>query len=107
MGNSSSGYANGLMPLAPGCDEFTSYDAQHMLTYARLLDAERAGQPWQDAAREILLLNVKMDLDAAERCWRSHLDRAIWSVSLEGLAAAAASDLWEQPPAPSRGAGKP
>lgn len=107
MENSSSHRDITIMPLAPGCDEFTTYDAAHVLTYARLLDAERAGEPWHDAAREILLLDVEEDVEAAERCWRSHLDRAIWSVSLEGLAAAAASDLWEQPPAPSRGAGEP
>ena len=63
----------------------TDYDRTHMLTYARLLDAERDGYPWSDAAAEILLV----DVDAAERCWRSHLDRAHWIVGA-GLATAIA-----------------
>lgn len=83
-----------IQPVAPSCDEFTDYDAAHMLTYARLLDAERAGHGWEAAAREILLLDVEGDVEAAERCWRSHYDRALWSISTLGLEAAARANIY-------------
>lgn len=67
-------------PCAPVNDVLTDYDRSQTLTYARLLDAERAGYGWADAATEILLLDVEADTEAAERCWRSHLDRAHWFV---------------------------
>ncbi|WP_447753226.1 hypothetical protein [Sphingopyxis fribergensis] len=84
----------GIMPLAPTADEFTPYDAAQMLAYARLLDAERQGHAWQDAARDILLLDVEVDVEAAKQCWQSHYDRALWSVG-DGLlkAAEAGSDM--------------
>jgi hypothetical protein len=78
----------GIMPLAPTVDEFTPYDAAQMLTYARLLDAEREGHAWQDAARDILLLDIDADTDGARKCWQSHFDRALWSVG-DGLLKAA------------------
>lgn len=78
----------GIAATAPDVDEFTDYDAAHMLTYARLLDAARSGYDWQAAAREILLLDVGSNLEAARRCWQSHHDRALWSVG-DGLLKAA------------------
>jgi hypothetical protein len=78
----------GIAAVAPTVDEFTDYDAAQMLTYARLLDAVSAGHDWQAAARDILLLDVELGLEAAERCWRSHYDRALWSVG-DGLLRAA------------------
>jgi hypothetical protein len=92
----------GFAEHAPTGEEFTAYDAAQMLTYARLLDAERAGQGWRDAAREILLLDVAADPAAAELCWRLHLARAQWTISAAGLAAAAASELWESQPRTER-----
>lgn len=79
---------SGILPAAPVVDEFTPYDAAHMLTYARLLDAERQGHAWQDAARNILLLDIEADSDGARKCWQSHYDRALWSVG-DGLLKAA------------------
>jgi hypothetical protein len=80
----------GIASLAPSIDAFTPYDAAQMLTYARLLDAERQGHAWQDAARDILLLDVEVDVEAAKQCWRSHYDRALWSVG-DGMEQAARS----------------
>lgn len=77
-----------LEPDAPGGDVVTDYDQRHFLTYARLLDAEREAQNWRDAAAEILKLDVIDDPDAAERCFRSHLNRAHWIVG-PGLVAIA------------------
>jgi hypothetical protein len=84
----------GIEPLAPTVDEFTAYDAAQMLIYARLLDAEREGHGWQDAARDILLLDIEVNFDGAQKCWQSHYDRALWSVG-DGVlkAAEAGSDV--------------
>lgn len=75
--------------LAPAESSLTAYDRMQMLTYARLLDAERDGYDWTAAASEILLLDADRDRVTAELCWRSHLDRAHWIVG-EGLVIAAA-----------------
>ncbi len=69
-----------LESCAPEGEAVTVYDQQHFLTYARLLDAEREAVDWREAATEILKLDVTHDPDAAERCFRSHLDRAHWIV---------------------------
>src|SRR5690606_1519796 len=83
-GNVESG-SNGTALSAPNDFSLTAYDRAHMLTYARLLDAERLGHDWTAAAAEILGLDVVVDCEAAERCWRSHLERARWIVG-KGLA---------------------
>src|SRR3546814_5107818 len=50
-----------LREAAP-CDAcVTRYDQEHFLTYARLIDAERFGIDWREAASEILLCNVEQD----------------------------------------------
>lgn len=59
----------------------TDYDRTHILTYARLLDAERDGYEWIDAAMEVLDLDVVADPLRAKNCWQSHLDRARWFVA--------------------------
>ena len=74
----------GILPQAPTLDRVTEYDAAQMLTYARLLDAGREGHSWQAAAREILLLEIEMDPEAAQSCWQSHFERAQWVIS-DGL----------------------
>lgn len=58
----------------------TDYDRTHILTYARLLDAERDGYEWADVATEVLDLDVAADPGGAKSCWQSHLDRAHWFV---------------------------
>lgn len=72
---------------APVGPAMTDYDRTHMLTYARLLDAERDGYDWTAIAVEVLDLNVAADREGARRCWQSHMDRAHWIVG-KGLAAA-------------------
>ncbi|MCW0197652.1 DUF2285 domain-containing protein [Sphingopyxis sp.] len=58
----------------------TDYDRTHILTYARLLDAERDDYDWTDVAMEVLDLDVAADPGGAKSCWQSHLDRAHWFV---------------------------
>jgi hypothetical protein len=72
------------LKLVMRSDQITEYDRAHFLTYARILDAVRFGQPWQDAARTILGLDVDTDA-AAYRIWCAHVDRAGWIVT-DGLA---------------------
>src|SRR3546814_17186734 len=69
-----------LREAAP-CDAcVTRYDQEHFLTYARLIDAERFGIDWREAASEILLCNVEQDPARTRRCWQSHLARPHWIV---------------------------
>lgn len=63
---------------APTGGELTPYDEVHLVTYLRLLDADRDRVPWQEAARVILHRDAKEDPQRTKRCWRSHLDRARW-----------------------------
>ena len=71
----------GVIERAPQEAGLTNYDRAHTLTYARLLDAERDGYGWAEAAAEVLDLDIAADPPRAEKCWRSHLDRAHWFVS--------------------------
>jgi hypothetical protein len=70
--------------LAPSCNAITLYDQSHLITYARLLSDERAGIGWAESAQTILRCHVEKDVDSANACWRSHLDRAQWLIS-DGL----------------------
>jgi hypothetical protein len=65
-------------------ESITYYDRQHIVTYARLLTAEREGLDWQDAVREILLQDPRRNPKEARICWESHLERARW-ISTEGI----------------------
>lgn len=62
--------------VAPDLDHITLYDRVHFLTYARLQEADRAGVPWQEGAREILRCDVAENVEHARRCWETHLARA-------------------------------
>ena len=76
---------HGLTPCYPVVAEraewseiITLYDRQHIVTYARLLDAERDNVDWRDGVREILLQDPEKDPRGARVCWESHLERARW-----------------------------
>ena len=56
----------------------TRYDLENSITYARLLDAERAQADWRDAARIILLRDPDAEPEKAWLCWETHLARAKW-----------------------------
>lgn len=70
----------GICAQAPDVPAMTDYDRTHILTYARLLDAERDDYDWTDVAMEVLDLDVAADPCGAKICWQSHLDRAHWFV---------------------------
>lgn len=66
-----------LVDRAPSDPGLTDYDRAHLVTYLRLLDAEAAGAPWQEAAR--LLLGADPGRAALARLrYETHLSRARW-----------------------------
>ena len=76
---------SGIDAHAPVGETVTVYDQRQLALYAALLDADAAGQPWQEAARD--LMGLDNDDPSTEACWRSHLDRARWIIG-EGLGSA-------------------
>ena len=63
--------------LAPDCSHITEYDRQHFFTYARLVTAHDEKWRWRRGATEILHLETENE-KAAERCYHSHVERALW-----------------------------
>ena len=66
---------------APVADSVTEYDAEHFIDYARMLDAERAGEDWRAAATAILRMDPADQEAQVRSCWDSHLTRAHWIVT--------------------------
>jgi hypothetical protein len=67
-----------LQIIAPSGETVFDYDRRHLLTYAELLDADKDGIAWQDAALEILGMDPVADAMSARTCWDTHLARARW-----------------------------
>ncbi|MCU4161593.1 DUF2285 domain-containing protein [Acidiphilium sp. AL] len=63
---------------APVSDHLTPYDEIHVIHYVILLDAEREHVPWDDVAREALLIDPAKERDRARRAYVTHLARARW-----------------------------
>ena len=63
---------------APTDSILTGYDEQHVVTYLRLLDAERDGAEWQEVARLVLHIDPAQEPMRARRSWETHLARAHW-----------------------------
>ena len=63
---------------APDEPALTSYDEQHAVTYARLLDAEADKADWHEVARIVLHIDPVSEPDRARRTFDSHLARAKW-----------------------------
>jgi hypothetical protein len=64
---------------APDEPTLTPYDEQHAVTYARLLDAEKANADWREVASILLLIDPISEPDRARRAYDSHLARAKWA----------------------------
>ena len=67
-----------LADEAPGADTLTGYDEEHLITYRGLLDAEREGAEWDEAALLVLSIDPIREPARARRMWESHLTRAKW-----------------------------
>lgn len=63
---------------APLEEGITAYDKEHFVTYARLLDAEKAGADWREAARIVLHRDPELEPEKTRQCWEAHLTRARW-----------------------------
>lgn len=70
--------ADDIAPRAPSGPELTDYDRAHLVTYLRLLDAEAAGAPWEEAARLLLEVDPGKARDAARLRYETHASRARW-----------------------------
>jgi len=69
-----------LADEAPSADMRTDYDEEHLMTYRGLLDAEREGAEWDEAALLVLSIDPIREPARARRVWESHLARAKWLV---------------------------
>ena len=52
------------------------------MVYLRLLDADREGADWREAALLVLHRDAKVDEGSARRCWETHLKRAEWMTEI-------------------------
>jgi hypothetical protein len=67
---------------APESNVLTGYDEQHLITYLRLLDADRTGANWQEVAKIVLHIDPIREPDRARQAWVTHLERARWMTSV-------------------------
>jgi type VI secretion system activator RovC-like protein len=64
--------------LAPTGPSLTKYDEEHIITYLRLLDADKAGADWAEVARIVLHIDPTTEPVRARHAFDSHLARAKW-----------------------------
>jgi hypothetical protein len=63
---------------APTDPVLTVYDEEHIITYLRMLDADKEGADWREVAQIVLHINPELEPDRARRAFVSHLTRAKW-----------------------------
>ena len=64
--------------VAPEGERLTDYDREHLVTYLRLLDAEKEGASWREITQLVLRLDPADQPDRARRAYDTHLARARW-----------------------------
>ena len=62
----------------PQSDRLSAYDERHLVTYLRLLDAEKDGASWEEAVSIIFAIDPASEPDRAQRVYATHLARARW-----------------------------
>jgi len=62
----------------PQMDRLSAYDERHLVTYLRLLDAEKDGAPWEEAVAIIFGIDPTKEPERARQVYASHLARAKW-----------------------------
>lgn len=67
-----------LLDAPPVSDRVSDYDLAHLKSYIRLLDADREGADWKEAASIVLGLDCEAQPEHAHRVHAAHLDRARW-----------------------------
>jgi hypothetical protein len=78
--------------VAPTDAALTPYDEQHVVTYARLLQAENEGADWREVARIVLHIDPDREPDRAQNAYLSHLARAKWATEQGRLLRGAGSN---------------
>ena len=63
---------------APTDAMLTIYDEQHIITYLRLLDADRVHADWREVARIVLHIDPDRETERARHAFDTHLARAKW-----------------------------
>lgn len=63
---------------APQMDRLSAYDERHLVTYLRLLDAEKEGAHWEEAVAIIFAIDPKKEPERAKLVYDGHLARAKW-----------------------------
>lgn len=59
-------------------DRLTDYDYRLLIVYLRLLDAEKDGAHWREAAKIVLRIDPDMEPQRAFHAHETHLARAHW-----------------------------
>ena len=70
--------AAALLNAPPTTDGVSDYDLAHAKQYLRLLDADREGADWREAASIVLGLDPEAEPERARHVHAAHLDRARW-----------------------------
>lgn len=63
---------------APVSDRITDYDRAHIAVYVRLIDADRAGAIWEEAAKVIFGKAAAREPERLRVQHETHLARARW-----------------------------
>ncbi|MEH6755877.1 MAG: DUF2285 domain-containing protein [Parasphingorhabdus sp.] len=62
----------------PASEALTEYDEQHLVTYLRLLEADKEGADWKEVVSIIFGLDPNDDPKSAKKMFEKHLARAVW-----------------------------
>ena len=62
----------------PQSDRLSAYDERHLVTYLRLLDAEKDEASWEEVVSIIFAIDPVSEPDRARRIYDTHLARARW-----------------------------
>lgn len=76
---------NEFQTCPPNSEALTEYDEQHLVTYLRLLDADKEGADWKEVVSIIFGVDTENDSEQSEKIYHSHLARAKW-VAQSGFA---------------------
>lgn len=63
---------------APTEPVVTPYDHEHVVTYLRLLDADKERADWREVVRIVLHIDPEREPERARHAFDSHLARAKW-----------------------------
>ncbi|HXW70208.1 MAG TPA: DUF2285 domain-containing protein [Methylocella sp.] len=80
-----------IADAASTTDTLTSYDEEHVITYLRLLDADRENADWTEVWRIVLHIDPAQQPTRARQVFDSHLARAKWMTTHHLLRRGAAS----------------